>query len=170
MVFPTSTLVNIFLFHEDGTVGGIVAESKNFPYIIWSTVFFTPVSRQKKILGTPWFDIDLSSLILQTAAKHEHIRQQISSISSSIFGCIRRPSDETMFSRFLLFCFRSFEQSSGVLGAVLESGRIITLALLRFAKYGVVKRLGLGDFDGWLIVGFVAQLQRKDKADDRLKF
>ena len=47
-------------------------------------------------------------------------------------------------------------------------GRIIALALLRFAKYGVVKRLGLGDFDGWLIVT-CSTTAKRDEADDRLK-
>jgi hypothetical protein len=55
------------------------------------------------------------------------------------------------------------------LGAVLEGERIIALALLRFAKYGVVKRLSLGDFDGWLIVACHTTAER-DEADDRLKF
>lgn len=45
----------------------------------------------------------------------------------------------------------------------MEGERIIALALLRFAKYGVVKRLSLGDCDGWLIVACA-------EADDRLKF
>jgi hypothetical protein len=50
------------------------------------------------------------------------------------------------------------------LGAVLEGERIIALAL-RFAKYGVVKRLSLGDFDGWLIVACHTTAER-DEADD----
>jgi hypothetical protein len=55
------------------------------------------------------------------------------------------------------------------LGAVLEGERIIALALLRFAKYGVVKRLSLGDFDGWLIVA-LSQLQREMRRMICLKF
>jgi hypothetical protein len=47
VVFPISTLVNIF----DGADGWIVAESKiSFTYL--EHRLFTPVSRQKKILGT----------------------------------------------------------------------------------------------------------------------
>lgn len=54
VVFPNFDPCQYICIREDGTVGGIVAESKNFPLHIWSTVVFTPVSRQKKILGTPF--------------------------------------------------------------------------------------------------------------------
>lgn len=134
---------------------------------IWSTVFLRPSYDKRKILGTPSFDIDLP-LILQRRLSTSTYDSKICSITSSIFGCIRRSSDETMFSLFC-FLFSLFWASSGVLGAVLEGGRIIALALLRLAKYGVVKRLSLGDFDGWLVVTCRTTAERNE-ADDRLKF
>lgn len=76
----------------------------------------------------------------------------------------------TMFSRFLLFCSRSFEQALVFWGAVLEGVRIIALALLRFAKYGVVKGSVLAILMGGLIVACRTKLAERDKADDRLKF
>jgi hypothetical protein len=82
-------------------LGGIVAESKIFlTYLEYR--LFTPVSRQKQNSRNLSFDIDLSSLILQRRLSTSTYDSKISSITSSIFGCIRRPSDETMFSRF---CF-----------------------------------------------------------------
>lgn len=63
VVFPSSTLVNIFLPVRMEASWWIVAESKiSFAYL--EHRLFTPVSRQKENSGNS-FDIDLSSLILQ---------------------------------------------------------------------------------------------------------
>jgi hypothetical protein len=63
VVFPTSTLVKYISAGEDGAVDGLLLRTKFFLTYLEHR-FFTPVSRQKKILGTSSFDIDLS-LILQ---------------------------------------------------------------------------------------------------------
>lgn len=71
---------------------------------------------------------------------------KISSISCSIFGCIGRPYDETMFCFFCFFCFRSFEQALVFWGGSLKGGRMLALVLC-FAKYGVVKDSVSATFD-----------------------